>query len=172
MTRAEFFENVTSWWELKDFCSEQRCDLCDDIYDEEGRDDYINDCLMDWARNDSWTELLSRLEDIPTGYDYYRYDDYGDWVGLDDGDFDEIRDEVAEWMDDNGYWDDDEEEANDDEEEAFDDEEDAEPIDDEDCSLGELFDGSVARIQAISEEELEAARETERALQDFLSFTS
>lgn len=180
MTRVEFFENVTSWWELKDFCSDEQCDICDDIYDEEGRDDYINDCLMNWARNDSWTELLSRLEDIPTGYDYYRYDDYGDWVGLDDGDFDEIRDEVAEWMDDNGYWDNDEEEANDDEEEVFDDEEDApstdpedaEPIDDEDCSLGELFEGSVARIQAISEEELEAARETERALQDFLSFTS
>ena len=172
MTRAEFYENVTTWWDLKDFCSDEQCDICDDIYDEEGRDDYINDCLMDWARNDSWTELLSRLEDIPTGYDYYRYDDYGDWVGLDDGDFDEIRDEVAEWMDDNGYWDDDEEEADDEEDTPFIDPEDAEPIDDEDCSLGELFEGSVARIRAISEEELEAARETERALQDFLSFTS
>ena len=172
MTRAEFYENVTTWWDLKNFCSDEQCDICDDIYDEEGRDDYINDCLMDWARNDSWTELLSRLEDIPTGYDYYRYDDYGDWVGLDDGDFDEIRDEVAEWMDDNGYWDDDEEEADDEEDTPFIDPEDAEPIDDEDCSLGELFEGSVARIRAISEEELEAARETERALQDFLSFTS
>lgn len=180
MTRAEFYENVTTWWDLKDFCSEERCDICDDIYDEEGRDDYINDCLMDWARNNSWSELLAILDGIPTGYDYYRYDDYGEWEGLDDGDFDELRDEVAEWMDENGYWDDDEEEADDDEEEPFDDEEDApyidpedvEPIDDEDCSLGELFEGSVARIHAISEEELEAARETERALQDFLSFTS
>lgn len=172
MTRAEFYENVTTWWDLKNFCSDEQCDICDDIYDEEGRDDYINDCLMDWARNESWTELLSRLEDIPTGYDYYRYDDYGDWVGLDDGDFDEIRDEVAEWMDDNGYWDDDEEEADDEEDTPFIDPEDAEPIDDEDCSLGELFEGSVARIRAISEEELEAARETERALQEFLSFTS
>lgn len=180
MTRAEFYENVTTWRELKNFCSDEQCDICDDIYDERGRDDYINDCLMDWARNNSWTGLLSRLEDIPTGYDYYQCDDYGDWVGLDDNDdFDDIREEVVDWMDNNGYWDD-EEEANDDEEEVFDDEEDApfidpedaEPIDDEDCSLGELFEGSVARIQAISEEELEAARETERALQDFLSFTS
>lgn len=172
MTREEFYENVTTWWDLKNFCSDEQCDICDDICDEESRDDYINECLIDWARNDSWTELLSRLEDIPTGYDYYRYDDYGDWVGLDDGDFDEIRDEVAEWMDDNGYWDDDEEEADDEEDTPFIDPEDAEPIDDEDCSLGELFEGSVARIRAISEEELEAARETERALQDFLSFTS
>ena len=181
MTRAEFYKNVTTWWELKNFCYDEQCDICDDIYDERGRDDYINDCLMDWARNSSWTELLSRLEDIPTGYNYYQCDEYGDCVGLDDNDdFDDIREEVAEWMDNNGYWDDDEEEANDDEEEVFDDEEDApftdpedaEPIDDEDCLLGELFEGSVARIQAISEEELEAARETERALQDFLSFTS
>lgn len=180
MTRAEFYENVTTWWDLKNFCSDEDCDICNDIYDEEGRDDYINDCLMDWARDDSWSELLARLEDIPTGYDYYRYNDYCEWEGLDDGDFDELRDEVAEWMDENGYWDDEEEEQEDDEEEPFDDEEDApyidpedaEPIDDEDCSLGELFEGSVARIHAISEEELEAARETERALQDFLSFTS
>ena len=173
MTRAEFFENVTTWWDLKNFCSDEQCDICDDIYDEEDRDYYINDCLMDWARNDSWTELLARLENIPTGYEYYRYDDYNEWEGLDDVDFDELRDEVAEWMDENGHWEDDEEEPFDDEEDApYIDPEDTAPLDDEDCSLGELFNGSFARIQAISEEELEAARETERALQDFLSFTS
>lgn len=172
MTRAQFFEEVSTWWELMDFCSDQRCDLCEDIYDDEARDDYINDCLMDWAREDSWEELLSRLQDIPTGYEYYRLD-YGEWEGLNDGsDFDEMRDEVAEWMDENGYWDDEEEEDDDEEDAPYIDLEDAEPIDDEDCSLGELFEGSVARIQAISEEEIEAARETEQALHDFLSFAS
>lgn len=177
MTRAEFYENVTTWWDLKNFCSDEQCDICDDIYDEEGRDDYINDCLMDWARNDSWTELLSRLEDIPTGYDYYRYDDYGDWVGLDDGDFDEIRDEVAEWMDDNGYWDDDEEEADDEDEEPIDDEdeepiddeEEEPPVEDEDCSLGELFAASATRVQSIAEEELAKAREEELAFATLMS---
>lgn len=175
MTRAEFYENVTTWRDLKDFCDDKQCSICDDIYDEESRDDWINECLVEWARCNSWIRLHSILEGIPTGYDYYRYDNYGDWVGLDDGDFDEFRDDVAEWMDYNGYWDEGEE-ANDDEEEVLDDEgdapstdpEDAEPIDDEDCSLGELFEGSAARIQAISKEELEAARETERALLDFL----
>lgn len=169
MTRAEFYENVTTWWDLKNFCSDEQCDICDDIYDEEGRDDYINDCLMDWARNDSWTELLSKLEDIPTGYDYYRYDDYGDWVGLDDGDFDEIRDEVAEWMDDNGYWDDDEEEADDEDEEPIDDEEEEPPVEDEDCSLGELFAASATRVQSIAEEELAKAREEELAFATLMS---
>ena len=169
MTRAEFFENVTSWWDLKDFCSDEQCDICDDIYDEEARDDYINECLIDWARNDSWTELLSRLEDIPTGYDYYRYDDYGEWEGLVDGDFDEIRDEVAEWMDDNGYWDDDEEEADDEDEEPIDDEEEEPPVEDEDCSLGELFADSATRVQSIAEEELAKAREEELAFATLMS---
>lgn len=169
MTRAEFFENVTSWWDLKDFCSDEQCDICDDIYDEGGRDDYINECLIDWARNDSWTELLSRLEDIPTGYDYYRYDDYGEWEGLVDGDFDEIRDEVAEWMDDNGYWDDDEEEADDEDEEPIDDEEEEPPVEDEDCSLGELFAASATRVQSIAEEELAKAREEELAFATLMS---
>lgn len=169
MTRAEFYENVTTWWDLKNFCSDEQCDICDDIYDEEGRDDYINDCLMDWARNDSWTELLSRLEDIPTGYDYYRYDDYGEWEGLVDGDFDEIRDEVAEWMDDNGYWDDDEEEADDEDEEPIDDEEEEPPVEDEDCSLGELFAASATRVQSIAEEELAKAREEELAFATLMS---
>lgn len=169
MTRAEFFENVTSWWDLKDFCSDEQCDICDDIYDEESRDDYINECLIDWARNDSWTELLSRLEDIPTGYDYYRYDDYGEWEGLVDGDFDEIRDEVAEWMDDNGYWDDDEEESDDEDEEPIDDEEEEPPVEDEDCSLGELFAASATRVQSIAEEELAKAREEELAFATLMS---
>lgn len=169
MTRAEFFENVTSWWDLKDFCSDEQCDICDDIYDEGSRDDYINECLIDWARNDSWTELLSRLEDIPTGYDYYRYDDYGEWEGLVDGDFDEIRDEVAEWMDDNGYWDDDEEEADDEDEEPIDDEEEEPPVEDEDCSLGELFAASATRVQSIAEEELAKAREEELAFATLMS---
>ena len=169
MTRAEFFENVTSWWDLKDFCSDEQCDICDDIYDEGARDDYINECLIDWARNDSWTELLSRLEDIPTGYDYYRYDDYGEWEGLVDGDFDEIRDEVAEWMDDNGYWDDDEEEADDEDEEPIDDEEEEPPVEDEDCSLGELFAASATRVQSIAEEELAKAREEELAFATLMS---
>ena len=169
MTRAEFYENVTTWWDLKDFCFDENCGICNDIYDEEGRDDYINECLMGWARNDSWTELLSRLEDIPTGYDYYRYDDYGDWVGLDDGDFNEIRDEVAEWMDNNGYWDDDEEEADDEDEKPLDDEEEEPPVEDEDCSLGELFAASATRVQSIAEEELAKAREEELAFATLMS---
>ena len=166
MTRQEFEDNVTTWWELRDFCDEQRCDVMDGIYDEADYDDYINECLVDWARNDTWEELRNRLNDIPSGYDYYRHDDYDDWEGLDDTDFRAVKAEVAERVDDYGCWDDeDEEDEEDDEEEGapYIDPEDTIPIEDEDCTLGELFSVSVARVHAISEEELEAARAEELA---------
>ena len=161
MTRAEFFDNVTTWSELKDFCYDERCDILEDIYDEDGRDSYINDCLMDWARNDTWPELLARLEDIPTGYEAYRYN-YGEWEGLDGADFRAIRDEVAEWVDEYSVWDDDEEEEAVDEEDApveYVDQDDETPIEDEDCSFDELFVAGVVCVQSIEA----AARAEEEA---------
>lgn len=170
MTRAEFFENVTSWWELKDFCDEQRCSLCDDVYDDEARDDYINEYLSEWARNENWYDLRVRLDNLETGYEYWRLDDYGDWTGLDDDDLDNMKDEVAEWVDDYGDWDDDEEEVDEEEdEEPFDDEEEEPPIEDEDCSLGELFAASATRVKSIAEDELEKAREEDRAFAVLMS---
>lgn len=121
MTRNEFLNNVTTWGELIDFCNDEGCDYCDDIYSEESRDETINDYLVDWARNESWQDLFSRLDNIETGYDYYKEDDYGDWVGLSDDDFDDYKDDVLRWMDDNGYWDEEDEYLED--EEFTDDEE-------------------------------------------------
>ena len=155
MTRDEFYEEVASWYDLINFCSDNGCeDFVSDIYDEDARDEYINDCLVDWARSDTWTELYSRLEDIPTGYEYYR-NEYGDWEGLDDGDFDDIREEVAEWCDRNGIWDEEEEDEpdeEDDEEDAVEeyvDPEDTIPTEAEDCSFDELFFARVVCVQSI-----------------------
>lgn len=165
MTRAEFLDEVTSWYDLIQFCQENRCDLCDDIYDDESKDDYINEQLVDWAREDGWYDLWRRLDNIPTGYDYYSMDDYGEFSGLDDGDFEDRKDEVIEWADDADFWEEDEEEVEDDEEEFFIDEidEEEQPIEDEECSLGELFASSVNSIKSIAESELEKAREEDLA---------
>ena len=35
MTRNEFIDNITEWYELKDFCSDFDCDVCEDIYDDD-----------------------------------------------------------------------------------------------------------------------------------------
>lgn len=154
MTREEFLDNITDWWELIDFCSDESCDICDNIYSSDARDEEINEYqLTDWARNNTWQNLYSLLENIPTGYDYYRLDEYGDWEALDDDDFDDYKDDVLNWADDRGVFDED-----DDEEDPADYgiEDDDEP-DDEDIeepiSMFELFSDCQDTYQKISVEE-------------------
>ena len=185
MTRDEFIEDVTTWSELLSFCSDEGYET-DDIYTSEDRDDYIDEDLVEMARNDSWRDVLSTLRDLEDddGFEYYRRDDWNGWVGLSDGDdeFDSYKENVLEWMDDNGYWPGDEED--DDEEDEYDDEEEAPPVDDEDdefsdeddddfdveeedCSFGEMFAASAHCIRTIAQEEIDEAKEQDKA---FLSF--
>lgn len=171
MTRQEFIDNIDTVGELIDFCYEYDCDECEDIYSEDAMDDYINECLTDWARNNTWRDLMNILNDLPTGYDYYRQDDYGDWQGVDDyGDFDDYKQRVLEWGDDNEVWDaEDEEEEEELEEEPTDPdpEEEFEP----DFSLSELYTSSVTVFQvsvaqAAAEQEARALAEREAVRED------
>lgn len=143
MTRQEFIENVNDWYDLKDFCSSNDCDILDCIYDEDGMDSEI-ECYMDEYHDDySWREFRDMLSDIPTGYEFYREDGAFNWVGMEDSDFREYKDSILEWMDDGGYWDDDEEDEEyyDEDNDLFspgDDEED-EDVAEEDFSVGDLI---------------------------------
>lgn len=146
MTRQQFIEEVADWYELIDFCNDEGCGYCDDVYSEESQDDYINEQLVDMARNaDSWSELLDALNDIITGYDYYRRDDYGEWYGLDDYEFNEYKDDVLGWGDDNDIWEEEEEEEplpdEDDEDDDF--------VVDEPMSIGELMGVCSSQLQQI-----------------------
>lgn len=145
MTRQQFINEVNYWWELIDFCNDNGCSYCDDVYSEESRDDYINEELVDLARNaDSWSSLLDTLNDITIGYDYYRRTDYNDWEGLSDYEFSDYKDDVLQWADDEGIWDDDEEEPLPD-----DDEEDDDFVADEPISIGELMGVCSSQLQQI-----------------------
>lgn len=144
MTRTEFIEDVTCFDELIDFCYNEGIDYCDNIYTEEAKNEYIDNMLVEMARQYSWQELLDILEGIPDDYrdDYYRLDEYDDtWDVLDAYDFDEIKGEVLEYMDDGEYWDEEEEEFV---EDYYDDnveeeiEEDNEP-EEGGCSISELI---------------------------------
>ena len=118
MTRAEFIDTVNEWWELIDFCSDEDCDICNDIYSDDERDDYINQRLSDIAGNaGDWRSLRDELYDITTGYDYYLYNDWTDWIGLTDEDFEDYKQQVLLWMDNGDWWEDE-----DDEEEYYEDE--------------------------------------------------
>ena len=172
MTRNEFLESVVYWSELIDFCNDVGCSYCEDIFDEDGMNDYINERLIDWAREDSWQDLHARLDDIPSGYDYYLLDDYGEWQGLGDSDFDSYKDDVLEWMDSNGYWDedDDEDELDDEDEAPFEDEPvDDEFVEDEDFSATELMGMCCAAYATIKEESI---RRTQKENEQFDSYVN
>lgn len=168
MTRQEFLDEVCTWGDLIDFCRDNRMDdFVEDIYDEEARNDYINECLVDWARDNTWDELYSILDRIPTGYEYYRYD-YGDWDGLTDDDFYDDKQEVEEYAVANGVFDTDEEDEEEPEDEPEEEElEDEEPIEDEDLSLDEFFSSGIAVIEDLKEAE-RVRREQEKQLEEQL----
>lgn len=146
MTRSEFINTVNEWLGLISFCYDEECDICDEIYSEDYRDDYINEFLVERAADfESWRDLRNELVDIPTGYDYYKCNGLTDWEGLDNNDFDDYKQDVIDWMDDHDYWD----EEDDDEELSLNrhrtdkeiqvDPEDLIPIDDKDISIIDLY---------------------------------
>ena len=143
MTANEFLENVNDYYDLKDFCSEIGCEYCDDIVDDDTLDEDVEYALGEYRRDYSWREIRDLLNDIPTGYDWYRCDGSFDYVGLDDSDFEDSKDKVYEWALNNGYFDDeaDEDEEYDDEvvEDDFYEEPEDDPVADEDFSVADLM---------------------------------
>ena len=108
MTRQEFFDNVEDFDELIEVCSDYGCGICNDVYDSDQLDDWIDDHTDEWAANSSWRDLRDKLDAIPTGYDYYSIDDYDYIYGLDNRDFETYKSNVAEWIDNEELWEDEE----------------------------------------------------------------
>lgn len=177
MRRQDFIDDVTTWSELINFCYDEDCDVCEDIYSEDARDEDIDNNLTDWARNHSWQELYDILDAIPCGADYYYRDDWGDWHEVSDAMFDDRKQDVIDWMDDGGYWDD---EVDEEDEEIFDeideefpeDEEDLEPIEPEDISFTDLLTSCSQKLKTIEDtQEQEAQEEAENFDSFVMSFT-
>ena len=97
MTRNDFLNNVTEWWELLDFCSDEGCYICEDIIDSDQLDEYVEEDIRD--TNYSWRDIRDSLSEIPTGYGYYRMNGSFDYDGMDENDFDSYKDDVREWGD-------------------------------------------------------------------------
>lgn len=110
MTRSEFFEEICDFSDLLNLCWEESLSTCEDIYSEDSMNEFIDEELEDMIRHRSWKEIRDALNDIPEGYDYYRLDGYGEWVALDDRDFDYYKTEVLREMDANNSWEDEPEE--------------------------------------------------------------
>lgn len=185
MTRQEFLDNVENFSDLIVFCCDEGCDICDDVVDSDYWDEWIDDNLVDWARNDSWRDLMSRLNELDedSGYTFYIYDDYYcEYKGVDDDgdDFDRYKSEVLDWADEHGCWEEDEEEEEEEEPAPYrpygfsdtseEEEEDEDPTPDEDCSFDDLIAVAVGCVASFNEETIRKAQEEDRVFMEFQKF--
>lgn len=146
MTRNYFLDCVTTWGELIDLCNEEGCYICSDIIDDETLDEWVDENIHD--SDISWRELAGYLNDIPTGYCYYRCNGSFDYDGMDDGDFESYKDDVCDWMDDHDRWEPEEDEE--DEADLGGSEAPAEPpVEEEDFSVSELMSMCIAELVTI-----------------------
>lgn len=158
MTRQEFIDDVTTWYELIEFCYDENLDYCENIYDEESYDDKINSKLAERAGYDSWQDIYDWLNSLPNGYEYYIVDEDEEWYAAGDDDFDRIKGEVLEYMDDNDCWDEDEEE----EPREYIDPEDEIPVEEEGVSFAELFTACNSKVQKLKSDRIADAANAEQ----------
>jgi len=113
MTRQEFVDGVTEWYELMEFCQDYGIEVCDDVIDEEDYESNVEDDICD--RDCGWSTLRDCLNDLPEGdYSYYHRNGWLDYEGLDEyGDFRAYKQDVLDWMDHYGEWDEEEEDEED-----------------------------------------------------------
>lgn len=148
MTRSYFLDYVNDWYELIELCQEYDCDICEDIISDDTLDEYVDSDIS--GTDYGWRRLRDFLSDIPTGYDYYRCDGSFDYVGLDDGDFEDYKSRILDWMDEDSLWEAEEDEEDEDFDPDYDffstgepenePEEPAEPpVEEEDFSVSELM---------------------------------
>lgn len=172
MTRNDFLNGITEWYELLEFCNDNGCSICDDIISDDDRDDEIDSDIEDAIRNDRWYDIKGYLEEIPTGYSYYRRNSMFDYDGMDDSDFDEYKDDVLGWADREGdIWDEDPEENTEEDEdydvfaEQADDDEDTEPApEEEDFTVGELIGMCCFAFTTIKKADAQRAQEEEQRI--------
>ena len=163
MTANEFLENVNDYYDLKEFCSEIGCEYCDNILSDDGLDEEVEWAIGECHREYSWREIRDLLSEVPTGYNWYRLDGTFDYVGLDEYDFADSKDEVYSWAHYNGYFD--EEEA---EERVTREEPEEEPLEDEDFSVADLMGMCSITLVTIQTNSLRSMQEETAAFDQFI----
>ena len=160
MTRNEFIDNVNDFDALMEVCNDWGYEL--DLYTSGDYDSEVEDDVSN--RDCSWDDLRDYLNDLPYGYEYYRRNGWLDYDGMDDDEFQDYKDEVEEWMADNGYFDEEDEEDEDVaddyiEDDEEDDADEGEPVADEDFGVDDLIGMCGVAFFAIRKQEESEARE-------------
>lgn len=106
MTSNEWWEDICDYDELISWCRDH--ELCEDyienIISDDEYDEYVNGDISNYYYG--WRDLRDALCGLPGGYDWYRVDGMFDYVGLDDSDFEDIKQDVCSHLEDIGFFDD------------------------------------------------------------------
>lgn len=149
MTRDDFLQ-ITDMDELYSFiCDHNLYDYLDNYYTEDNLDEMLDDQFAEMIRSEGWRTTMNAMNDVPTGWEWYLYDDWGTISGVSEADVEELVHRMYEDLsNEDDLWDDDEEPEPEDgegEEECVPDE-DTEPID-----YGDLFDFNNSLLAEIRE---------------------
>jgi hypothetical protein len=129
VNRAEF-DAINSIGEIISVCADYDLNICEDIFSEDEKDEYVEDELCEYIRNHSWDETRDMLNEIPSGYEYYRKIHYLDFKPLYEDDFLEIKSALEYEFDECELWDEETEEEEE-EIERFEDSSDADSDEDD-----------------------------------------
>ena len=110
MTRDYFDEYVNDYGDLLDFCDEVGCEYLSDVIREEDLDSHVCDDIRNAMRFDTWDTIRDELCNIQEGYDYYRRNGSFNYDSLSEYDFEDDKNAVLEWAEENGVFDDEDEE--------------------------------------------------------------
>ena len=113
MTREAWIEEIDSLSSLISWCrNNYECeDIFEDFIYEDSLSEYVWDDInnFDW----SWEQLRDNLDNIDTGYPWYRVDGSFDYVGYSEHEYDEFKEQVLENLDAEGFFEDEEEDDDD-----------------------------------------------------------
>jgi len=162
MTRTEFNEEITTWYELEEVASDNGYEDLGDICDDENIRDMIQDRAQGIRGGDDWESFAYWVENIPKGYDCCAYFyDRDELEGLSDWAFDERKRKLCEWMEENCYFDPEDDDGIEDDIEP---EPEEESVPEEDFTVGELVAMCYADVAVIAREEQEKADARQRQI--------
>ena len=113
MTREAWRDSINTIGDFIDFCNDEGIweDVVADFLEEDSYDDAVQEDINEYYYG--WHDLRDSLNNLPTGYDWYRRDGMFDYVGLDDSDLDYYLDDLERYLDEIGWFTDEDHEDDD-----------------------------------------------------------
>lgn len=104
MTLNEWWDTINDFNDLISWCRDNEMfeEEVENIIDDDSYDDYVNEDISNYYYG--WRDLRDALDGLPCGYDWYRVDGMFDYVGLDDSDFEDIKQDICDRLEDRGYF--------------------------------------------------------------------